>query len=170
MKAKTIILALAVLTLGACKRETTIIRETIPDNYIYGIEGDTIYQSNAEKTKQKSSEQFISILYANLFQTTIPSNTLAELAEVRLATGDKQVSDELMLNAYINSGGAIVPGNSEMRADIEGFIEATYLRFFLRKPNPYEVYQLKEAIESDPDLTPELIYQAFALSNEYKFY
>jgi hypothetical protein len=29
---------------------------------------------------------------------------------------------------------------------------------------------MKEAIESDAGLTPKLIYEAFAQSNEYKFY
>ncbi|MCB0618969.1 MAG: hypothetical protein KDC43_20270 [Saprospiraceae bacterium] len=164
------LLALTSLLLGACKKETEVVRETVPDNYIYEINGQTLYQSNVEKTKQKSSEQYISILYANLFQSTIPPNDLANLTEVRLANGDKQLADELILNSYINSGSAIVPTDADMRADIDQFVENTYIRFFLRKPTPYELHQLREAIESDPGLSPELIYQGFALSSEYQFY
>ena len=159
------------LTTGlSCKKEITTIREVVPDNYIYGINGDTLYQSNVEKTKQKSSEQYLSILYANLFQSTIPPSDLAQLSELRLASGDKQLIDELVLNNYINGGGAIIPSDAEMRADIGQFIENTYIRFFLRLPSPYEVYELREMIESDLELTPELIYQGFALANEYQFY
>ena len=64
----------------------------------------------------------------------------------------------------------VIPSDAEMRADVEKFVQETYLRFFLRVPTAYEVFELKKEIENDPELTPELIYQAFALSNEYKFY
>lgn len=154
----------------ACKKETTIIQETIYDNEIFEVTGEAIYQSNADKTKQKTTEQYISILFTNLYQISIGQNVLADLAELRLATGDKQLADELILNNFINSGTAVIPSNAEMRADIEGFVRATFIRFFLREPNAYELFELKSAIEADPDLTPELIFQGFALSNEYKFY
>jgi hypothetical protein len=164
------VLAILLLSFSACKKETYITTETVVDNYIYGVENESLYLSSAEKTKQKSPEQYISILYANLFQQSIPGTILAELSEVRLANGDKQLVDELILNNYVNSGSVIIPTDSEMRADINGFIEATYLRFFLRKPTPYELFELAKEIENDPDLNPELIYQGFALSNEYKYY
>ena len=138
--------------------------------YVFEVNEENLYQSNVEKTKQKTAQQYISILYSNLFSTTLPQQDLSELAEVRLAIGDKQMADELILNDFVNSGSAGIPTNSEMRDDIEQFIEDTYIRFFLRKPTPYEVFELKQEIEADQDLTPELIYQAFALSNEYKFY
>ena len=168
--AHLIFLFVGFVAFSSCKKNTEVIREPIVDNYIYEVTPQVIYQSNAEKTKQKSPEQFISILYANLFQTTISSQDLALLTQARLATGDKQAADELALNNWINGGTAIVPSDSEMRADIEKFVEETYIRFFLRKPTPYELLELRSAIEDDPNLSPELIYQAFALSNEYKFY
>ena len=80
------------------------------------------------------------------------------------------MADELILNDFVNSGTSNIPTNQEMRADIEQFVEDTYIRFFLRKPTAYEVLELKQEIEADDLMTPELIYQAFALSNEYKFY
>jgi hypothetical protein len=87
-----------------------------------------------------------------------------------MAIGDKQVADNLIINNYVNSSGVNIPSDSDMRNDIPKFVEETYLRFFLRKPTPYEAKFMKEAIESDPGLTPKLIYEAFAQSNEYKFY
>ncbi|MCB0644980.1 MAG: hypothetical protein KDC44_25215 [Phaeodactylibacter sp.] len=158
------------VVLPACKKETTIIQETVYDNEIFEVTGQAIYQTNADKTKQKTTEQYISILFTNLYQVSIGQNVLADLAELRLATGDKQLADELILNNFINSGTAVIPTNAEMRADIETFVRETFIRFFLREPNAYELFELKTAIEEDPGLTPELIYQGFALSNEYKFY
>ena len=158
------------LLFSSCKKETTTIHTPQIDNYIYDINGEKIYQSNADKTKEKSTEQYVSILYSNLFQNAIGQNDLVELSEIRRAIGDKQVADELILNAFVNNNLVIIPTNTQMRADLDEFVEETYLRFFLRKPDPYEVYELKSAIEEDSGLTPELVYMGFALSNEYKFY
>ncbi|MFT6320336.1 MAG: hypothetical protein ACJAT4_001259 [Granulosicoccus sp.] len=92
------------------------------------------------------------------------------MAEVRASIGDKQMADEMILNDFINSGNANTPTDQEMRANVDQFIEDTYIRFFLRKPSLYEVLELKQEIEGDAALTPEMIYQAFALSNGYNFY
>ena len=158
------------LAFTSCKKDTVTIHDTTVDNYIYGVNGENLYQSNAEKNKQKSSEQYVSILYSNLFQNAIGQGDLVALSEIRTAIGDKQLADEMILNAFVNRDNVIIPTDTEMRNDVEAFIEETYLRFFLRKADPYEVYELKNEIEKDAGLTAELIYQAFALSNEYKFY
>lgn len=167
---KYLFLFFALLAFSSCKKETTVINQPVVDNYIYGVNGENLYQSNVEKNKQKTPEQYISILYANLFQTSIPQGDLVDLAEVRLCIGDKQAADELIINSFVNSDNVTIPSDAEMRADIDQFIEETYLRFFLRKPSAYEIFELKKEIEDDAGLTPELIYQAFAVSNEYKFY
>ena len=169
-KSNFLLLFITLLSFSACKKETNVVKQPVIDNYIYGIDGENLYQTNIEKNKQKTSEQYISILYANLFQSSVPQGDLIELAEVRLCIGDKQAADELILNSFVNNTSVTIPSDTEMRTDIDKFVEETYLRFFLRKPNAYEIFELKREIEQDPDLTPELIYQAFALSNEYKFY
>ena len=158
------------LILPACKKETSVIKEPLIDNYIYNLNGEQLYQSSAEKNKQKSPEQYLSILHTNLFKRTIAQDDLSQLAEVRQAIGDKQMVDELIINSYVNKPDVSIPTNQEMRANIDKFVEETFLRFFLRLPTPYESYELKNAIEEDTGLTPELIYQGFAISNEYKFY
>jgi len=165
-----LLLVASTVLFSACKKETTYVNQTVVDNHIYDVNGEELYQSNVDKNKQKSPEQYLSILFTNLFNTTIEQQDLLELAEVRRAIGDKQMIDELILNAFVNNVGVDIPTNNEMRADIEQFVNDTYVRFFLRMPNPYEIFELKEAIKADTDLTPELIYQGFALSNEYKFY
>ena len=169
-KTNLLLIFITILTFTSCKKETEVITQPVIDNYIYGVNGEILYQSNVEKDKQKTSEQYLSILYANLFQTSVPQNELVELSTLRVSIGDKQAADELILNNFVNSGNITIPSDNEMRADLDKFIEDTYLRFFLRMPNAYEVFELKKEIEEDEGLTPELIYQAFALSNEYKFY
>ncbi len=158
---KFLMIPFFLLLLMACKKEY---------DYIYDLGSEAVYSSNAEKDKQKSSTQFISILYSNLFQSSISQQESNDLSELRLAIGDKQIADDLVISAYINNAAVQIPTNADMRANIEQFVEDTYLRFYLRKPTPYEARYLKEVIESDPDFSPELIYTAFAESNEYKFY
>ena len=150
-----------VLLLISCKKDY---------RYIYDVGNEVVYENNSEKNKQKSSAQFISILYSNLFQSSISLQETNELSELRMAMGDKQVADNLIINNYVNSAGVNIPTDADMRADIPKFVEETYIRFYLRKPSPYEAKFLEEEIVNDPGLTPKLIYAAFAESNEYKFY
>jgi hypothetical protein len=167
---KIILLCCLSFLVISCKKNITIEKEQVIDNVIYELNPQVVYQSSSEKTKQKSAQQFLSILYANLFQISIPQNDLAELTDVRKANGDKAAIDEIIINSFINDSNIIIPTNAAMRSDIEAFIEATYIRFYLRLPTAYEVYYLKNKIEDDADLTPKLIYTSFALSNEYKYY
>ena len=156
-----IITGTILMFLTACKKDYS---------YIYDVGTENVYESNAEKDKEKSATQFISILYSNLFQTSITQAALNDLSEIRLAIGDKQVADDLIINAYVHNGALQIPTDAAMRADIDRFVEDTYLRFYLRKPSPYEARFMREAIASDAGLSPVLIYSAFAESNEYKFY
>ncbi len=158
------------LLIISCKKETRIIREEVIDGYIYTVNSEPVYQSNVEKTKQKTTEQFISILYANLFQTTIPQTDLTDLSLIRNAIGDKQMADELIISGLVNNPEVNIPTNQQMRDNLDAFVEDTYIRFYLRLPTAYERYELRDEIESDLDMTPQDVYVAFAISNEYKFY
>jgi len=158
---KFILSICCLLLMVACKKDY---------RYIYDVGNEVVYENSSEKNKQKSSAQFISILYSNLFQSSISLQETNELSELRTAIGDKQVADNLIINDYVNSAGVNLPSDADMRADIPKFVEETYIRFYLRKPTAYEAKFLKEEIENDPGLTPKLIYAAFAESNEYKFY
>lgn len=165
----TIILLLLFCSLfGACKRD--VFEKRIYDNVIYEVNPVTLYLNNAQKTKQKTSLQYISILYTNLYNQTIPSQKLNELSEVFLSIGDKGIANSLTLNRFLSQSDVQIPSNQQMRDDIPVFVSNTYLKFYLRNPTPYESYQLNKMISDDPDITPEMIYAAFALSNEYNFY
>ncbi len=154
----------------SCRTDQTIINETIVDNYIFDINSEKIYQSNLDKNKVKTSEQFISTIYSHYFQSTVQLNDLSDLSLLDYAIGDKQLSAEIISNSLLSSSNVIIVSDDEMRLDIESFINDTYLRFYQREPSSYEVFELKKLIESNIDLTPMLIYHAFTTSNEYKFY
>jgi hypothetical protein len=158
----------SLILLGACKRD--VFEKRVYDNVIYEVNPVTLYLNNAQKTKQKTSLQYISILYSNLFNQNISAQELNELSEVFLSIGDKGIANSLALNRFLTLTGIQIPSNQQMRDDIPQFVSDTYLKFFLRNPTPYEAYQLKKMIADDLAITPEMVYAAFALSNEYNFY
>jgi hypothetical protein len=156
------------MTLTSCKRD--IIEKRVYDNVIYEVNPVTLYLNNAQKTKQKTPLQYISILYTNLFNQNISAQKLNELNEVFLSIGDKSIANSLALNHFLGMSGIQIPSNQQMRNDIAQFVTDTYLKFYLRNPTPYEAYQLKKMIADDMNITPEMVYASFALSNEYNFY
>jgi ABC-type uncharacterized transport system auxiliary subunit len=156
------------LLLGACTKEIT--QQHVYDNTIYLLDTVPVYTSSVEKTKKKTPEQFLTILYADLYNQAISSNEMAEMSQLLLSIGDKLMVRELLLSSFMNAGGVNLPTDSEMRADVDAFVEDTYIRFFVRLPTEYERYYLRERIENDLDLSPELIFTSFALSTEYQYY
>jgi len=178
MKSKTfhwrhsiLLLLLAALPfLESCKKEQEVIQNVTYDNTLYDVDTLSLYESNLDKSKQKTGSQYISILYSDLFDRTISSNELLNLSELQLSIGDKQLANELIISSGTNQPDVIMPTDQEMRANVDRFVENTYVRFYLRKPTKYEKHALREMIINDPGLTPELIYTAFATSNEYLFY
>lgn len=154
--------------LPSCKKK--VIENVNYENVIYELDTLNLYESNVNKNKQKSSSQFISVLYRDLFSTSISSATLNDLSILFSAQGDKQMATELLLSSYMNVPSVLIPTEQYMRQDIPAFVQDTYIRFLLRKPTAYEKEYLSNLIEEDQGMTPELVYLAFAISNEYQFY
>ncbi len=153
---------------SSCKKE--IVQNHIYDNVIYLLDDVPIYSSALEKTKKKTNEQFLTILYADLFNQAISSNQLAEMALLISAVGDKLMIRELIISSFMNAGSVSLPTDSDMRNNVDDFVTDTYIKFFVRLPNEYERYYLTNLIDEDLDLSPELIYTSFALSTEYLYY
>lgn len=157
-----------ILVFTSCKKE---VEQTIVySNVIYELDDVKIYSSNAEKTKQKSPELLLSIMYSDIFNQGIPTNKLLEIAELSASIGDKTMFTELIFSQFLTEPTANVPTNSQMRVDIDVFIEDNYIRFFQRKPSEYEKIYFKSLISGDNDITVENVFTSFALSNEYYFY
>jgi hypothetical protein len=154
-----LLLATFLFPLAGCQKEK-----------LYEVNEETILPPNANKTKLKSDQQYIAILYANLFQTALSSDNLFEASECVQSIGDKDLVHEVLISNYMNSGGVILPSNEEMRSDIDGFITETYNRFLVRNPTEAERQFFKNYISTHPNVKPELVYFSFALSNEYQYY
>ena len=45
-----------------------------------------------------------------------------------------------------------------------------YQKFLNRYPNEFELWHMKNVIEENEDITPELVYFAIMTSNEYRYY
>lgn len=161
-------LLFAVAFLPSCKKK--VIENVNYENTVFELDTLNLYESSANKNKQKSTTQYVSILYRDLFSASISSANLNELSILYLSQGDKQMATELLLSSYMNVPSVLIPTEQNMRQDIPQFVEETYIRFLLRKPTAYEKEYMVSLIEDDQAMTPELIYMGFVLSNEYQFY
>lgn len=155
------ILAVAVL-LFSCKRE--------PVEPHFELNGYDLYPATAGKDKLKTNEQFVAILHANLFQTALSANDIFDLNNCIESIGDKELAREVVISNFMNKEGVQIPTVEEMNVDIDQFIIDTYIRFFVRIPTEAEKTYLRNYIQSNAFMTPELVYFSFALSNEYMFY
>ena len=136
----------------------------------YGITQQNIYNSAHDKTKLKTDQQFISILYSNLFQKNISQAKANAIEQLVRSIGDKSLAYELVVSNFMNSPDIIIPTPATMTEDVPAFVDATYSRFYLRQPSEAERQYFINFIETHPNITPELIYISFATSDEYFYY
>lgn len=159
-KLPTLMLLCFCITFSSCKKEEVI----------YDINQVNANSYNSGKDKLKSVSQYISILYANLFQEALSANELVEISNCIMSIGDKEVANEIVLSNFMNKTGVIMPSDSLMRADVDVFLEETYTRFFIRNITEAEREFFKNFLETNPNVSVEMVYTAFSLSNEYQFY
>lgn len=136
----------------------------------YQVLTENVTKSSANKAKMKSEEQYISILYANLFQEALPANKLVEITNLISSIGDKEAAHELVISNFMNDPNVKMPKDDYMHKNPEKFIIETYERFLVRAPSEAEKTYFVNYIKSKPQLTVEMVYTSFALSNEYLYY
>lgn len=139
-------------------------------SYVYDVNDVFVTANDANKDKEKTTEQFIAILYSNIFQTALSPNQLVDATEVVRSIGDKKIAYELIIAKFLNDPNAVLPSNSAMRNNTEQFVIDTYERFFVRTPTEAEKLFFINFIETRSNITPEHVYTAFATSNEYAHY
>lgn len=149
---------------------TLLIVSACEQAVVYQVNPETVSPPNADKSKRKTEEQYISILYANLFQKALSANELLDITDVIFSIGDKDLAHEVVISNLMNKPDVLLPPDSVMRADIPGFVADTYERFLVRDPTQAELTWFTNFIESNPDLSTEMVFFAFALSNEYLYY
>jgi hypothetical protein len=149
---------------------SVLISSCKKDDIIYDVNQVNATSYNANKNKLKTIPQYISILYANLFQKALSANELVEITNCIESIGDKEVAHEIVLSNFMNQSGVTLPSDSLMRADLNAFIEQTYKRFYVRDLTEAEREFFLNFFASHPDVSVEMVYFAFSLSNEYQFY
>lgn len=166
IKIKNIALFLFVLvsvTITSCKKEAN-------KSYIYDVNNVGVAQDGVAKPNVKSTVEFISIAYSDLYGTTIDQTKLTDLGTAYNAFGDKKLIEDLIIRNFLNANGVSIPTLAAMNADVNLFVINTYKKFFNREPNEFELWQMKSLIQTDVNTTPELVYYAFMTSNEYRYY
>ncbi|MBL7811893.1 MAG: hypothetical protein JNL57_06680 [Bacteroidetes bacterium] len=153
--------ALCILLLNGCKKETIVN---------YEVNKEPVYEDKARKTKRKSDAEYISILYTNLYQTPISPSQLYKTQSVIYSIGDHNVASEMVLSNYFNTSGLKIPADSYMRSNLDTFITETYKRFYLRYPSEGEKAFFKNYIGNNSNVSVEMVYTAFAVSDEYQYY
>lgn len=161
MRVSKLLLGLSLMLLFACRPD---------DRYLYEVNTIDVLASNDHKSRQKSDDQYLATLYANLYQRSVSGNKLAEMREVITSLGDKDLGRRMLTSKLLSDPEIVIPTKEEMRADLDGFIPDTYRRFLVREPSVAELTYLKNILIKNPQLTPDMIYLSFTLSEEYQFY
>ena len=105
-----------------------------------------------------------------MFQKALSSNNIFAISQAFESVGDQILARQLLIANLMKKPGVIIPSVNDMNADLDKFITDTYVRFYVRKPSEAEKEYLKQFITADPNITPELVYMSFALSDEYMYY
>lgn len=138
--------------------------------YQYVVDDVTIGNETGEKNNQKSTTEFISIAYADLFGTSIPQAKLVNLSVAYSSFGDLKVIEQRIISNFLNDPGVIIPSTPSVNGDTLKFIENTYKKFYNRKANEFEKHFWLGLIRSDANVNPFTIYFAMMTSDEYRFY
>ncbi|MCB0735510.1 MAG: hypothetical protein KDC76_13070 [Bacteroidetes bacterium] len=136
----------------------------------FEVNDEDVFDASLIKDRPKTNKQAISILHTTIFKKAISSNALFRTERVIESFGDKSLINEVIVSNYMNSPDVVLPSDSLMRADLDQFIKDTYKLFFVRIPSELEVSYFREYLQANPNVTPELVYMAFATSDEYQFY
>jgi hypothetical protein len=161
MKNFRLLIAL-VITLTACTEEK---------EYQYEVNDVKVSQEGTEKTNRKSTSEFISIAYSDLYGTAIPQTKLVNLSIAYSSFGDLNVIEERIISNFLNDTGNIqLPPSISVNGDTSQFIVNTYRKFYNRNPNEFEKYKWMEMIRNDVSITPATMYFVFMTSDEYRFY
>ena len=159
---RKVIFIFSVLLLFSCKKEK---------NVTYQLNDVTIENNTANKDHLKSTTEFISIAYSDIFGTVISTNKLADLTRIYKAFGDKKLIEQMVIKNFLNEPSIQIPQIDRSSINtIKSFVLNIYTKLFNRTPDEYELWFISNMIENDTDLTSELIYFSLMTANEYRYY
>jgi len=150
------------LILVSCKKEKDVT---------YQLDDVTIENNAANKDHLKTTTEFISIAYSDIFGTVISTNKLAELTKIYKAFGDKKLIEQMVIKNFLNEPSIQIPQIDRTSiSTINSFVQNMYTKLYNRTPDEYELWFVSNMIENDSDLTSELIYFSLMTANEYRYY
>jgi hypothetical protein len=159
---RKLIFIFSIFLLFSCKKEK---------NVKYQLNDVTIENNRANKDHLKSTTEFISIAYSDIFGTVISINKLADLTKIYKAFGDKKLIEQMVIKNFLNEPSIQIPQIDRSSAStINTFTQNMYIKLYNRTPDEYELWFISNMIENDTDLTSELIYFSLMTANEYRYY
>ena len=159
---RKLIFIFSVLLLFSCKKEKKIT---------YQLNDVTIENNTANKDHLKSTIEFISIAYSDIFGTVISTNKLAELSQIYKAFGDKKLIEQMVIKNFLNEPSIQISQiDRSSTSTINSFVQNAYTKLYNRTPDEYELWFVADMITKDNDLTSELIYFSLMTANEYRYY
>jgi len=164
LNTQVLALLIAILNLGllpSCNKDK---------NIIYDVNDVNVNRPEGNKDYVKSLAEFISIAYTDLFETSISQAQLQTLAVPYSGFGDLKLIEDMIIKNFLNDANVIVPTSTAMRANVDQFLMETYQKFLNRNPNEFELWHMKNVIDENAEITPELVYYAIMTSNEYRYY
>jgi hypothetical protein len=154
-------MACAVVFFTACKKKV---------EYTYEVNDVTVQQEGADKPNLKTTTEFISIAYSDLFGKTISNGELNQISTSYEGFGDQKLIGEMIIKNFLKKPGVIIPSVGDMKKDLAAFIQQSYKKFYGREASAFEVWNLSNMISNNASITPELIYFSMMTSTEYRYY
>ncbi len=171
---------LSLLVIVACKKDEDTLYQinpvtVYPQGTLYSNEGDfdtdNLTGVYSGKGKLKTHEQYIAVLYSNIFRRGITVNELNDARDALYSLGDKQLGYEILVVNYLERPDAIIPSDDFMRQYPDSFLTEVYNRYFVREISEAERTWMRNYIEDNRDeVGVEEVIAAVALSNEFKIY
>ncbi len=163
MSRQVFIVAIILTVLFAsCKKEVQTI---------YQVQNKVLYQNASQKTNLKTTNQFISIAYNDLYNASISTVQLTNLNTCLEAFGDQATMEDIIIKNLLENGGVSMPDSITMMADLPTFINQTYIRFYNRQPTAQELWKMQNLIlQPGSNINSKMIYYSMLTSTEYRYY
>ncbi len=159
---KKIFFLCSILILFSCKKEKKVT---------YHVNDVTLSQNSSNKDRIKSTTEFISIAYSDIFKTVITTDKLSDLSTMYIAFGDKKLIEEMVIKNFLNEPTIQIPHiDRTSETTIQTFVNSTYTKLYNRTPNEYELWYVTDMIQKDENISSEIIYFALMTANEYRYY
>lgn len=160
-RTKLFVFIVSCILFSACEKEV---------DYLYEVNPVAVQSPGSIKTNAKSTVEFLTIAWADLFGTQIPLQELSKLNTVYVSFGDKKMIEDRILLNFLTKSGVQIPAQTNVAGDTVLYINNTYKKLFNRDANAFEKYYLKEQIRLNASMTSKVIWYALMTSDEYRYY